>query len=70
MNTQQHNTTQPPRPMRKNPWLAFLAGAATIVVVAGNIACEPTLIDEPKTLGDYALIGFEWVAQTFTYDGW
>jgi hypothetical protein len=56
--------------MRKNPWLGLLAGAATIVVVAGNLACEPTLVDEPKLLGDYAPLGLEWVSQTFTYDGW
>ena len=51
MTSEPHRTTHAPRPMRKNPWLALLAGAATIVVVAGNIACEPTLLDEPKGLG-------------------
>lgn len=51
MNSGQHSQTHAPRPMRKNPWLALLAGAATIVVVADNIACEPTLLDEPKGLG-------------------
>ncbi len=65
MNSGQPSKTHAPRPMRKNPWLGLLAGATAIVVVAGNIACEPTLIDEPKLLGDYAPLGIEWPYQEY-----
>ena len=70
MNSEPHSTTHAPRPMHKNPWLGLLAGAATIVVVAGNIACEPTLIDEPKGLGAPIYTGVEWNGGENTNGTW
>ena len=70
MNSEPHRTTHAPRPMHKNPWLGLLAGAATIVVVAGNIACEPMLIDEPKLLGSYVPLGIEWLDQEYNNITW
>jgi len=42
-------TQQSPRPWRRNPWPALLAGAA-IVVMAGNVACTPVVTDKQENL--------------------
>jgi hypothetical protein len=62
-------TKQPPRPLRRNPWPALLAGAA-VVVLAGNVACKPVPVDDGNILGSYIESpGIEWVDPA-NYDAW
>ena len=51
MHSQENKKTLSPRPMRKSPLLAFLAGVTTIVVVSGSMACRPLDILRGDTLG-------------------
>jgi len=62
MNFKPYNRVKSPRPLRRNPWPVLLAGAA-VIVMAGNVACEPVSIEEGKLLGDYMPPGIEWISQ-------
>ena len=60
--------TQAPRPMRKNALLSAVVGAATIVIISGNIACVPKSADNGNTLGVPNLEGVEWTGTDLTWD--
>ena len=60
MNSQKGTKKLPPKPMRNNALLSLLAGAATIVVVSGNMACRPLDLLRGNTLGIYSDDGIEW----------
>ena len=70
MSSQENKKPLPPRPMRKNTLLSLLAGAATIIVVSGNMACRPLDIGGGNTLGIYAEDGIEWGAAGWEDFNW
>jgi len=69
MNSKPPAATILPRPLRRNPWPALLAGAA-IVVMAGNIACKPVPVDTGDSVGFYMPVDVEWVDSEEAGTGW